>query len=201
MSNACSISERRELLLADVDTNDIAADHERDRQRQRLHRRIADAVRKQDNLLHQGENADPDAPVTQGPWQRYDDLENERRAVNGTLEQLEKEMPARDHPTTEQASLLDALPHLATNLRHAPPELLQRLLDLTQLTVQVHYRDNQATITAVLPSDIAPIAATGREIAEQAIDHDPDYQVSAGQELCASCECPPGRLRRDAQRD
>jgi len=111
---------RRELLLADIDTNDTAADQERDRQRQRLHRTIADTARKQDNLLHQAENADPDDPFTQGLRQRYNDLEHERRAVNTTLEQLEKEAPTRDRPTPEQASLLDALPHLATNLRHAP---------------------------------------------------------------------------------
>lgn len=51
----------------------------------------------------------------------------------------------------DRANLLDALPYLKANLRHAPADLLHRLLDLTQFTIRVHYKDDQATIVATMP--------------------------------------------------
>ncbi|AIG75291.1 Hypothetical protein AJAP_12040 [Amycolatopsis japonica] len=84
--------------------------------------------------------------------------------------------------------LLDALNRIAddadagpskvdqANLRHAP-----RLLDLTQLTVKVHYNTDQATITARLSDDPDSITSIGDTAAQ--------HKCAGGAE-CASCECP-----------
>ncbi|WP_238412395.1 recombinase family protein [Saccharothrix deserti] len=181
---------RRELLLADINNGDDTRSQELATQRQRLQRKIADATRKQDNLLHQAEDADPRDPFAQGLRQRYNDLENERQALLATLHELDNSQPETIHPTTGQADLLDALPHLVTNLRRAPTDLLNRLFDLTKLTIQIHYGTDQATITASLPADNGSIAAIGEAVAEKPEPHAPECNEPAGQELCASCECP-----------
>lgn len=61
--------QRRQLFLADLDDVDDTARRERDGQRQRLQRKLADTVRKQDNVLRK-----PRTPSREGcgsattPW-------------------------------------------------------------------------------------------------------------------------------------
>jgi hypothetical protein len=61
-----------------------------------------------------------------------------------------------DRPDASQLDLLDVLPHLTVNLHRVPEELLDRLFDLTQLTIQVHYASNEATMKVTLPADDTP---------------------------------------------
>ncbi len=183
---------RRELFLAALDTADDAASRDREEQRQRLRRRLADIASKQDNVLGQAESADPTDPFVQGLRQRYNALETERLALVGTLDgldEIERDQP--DRPHASQADLLDALPHLALNLHRAPAELLDRLFDLTQLTIQVHYAADEATLKVVLPAEnvtaIGHLGAATSDVSRQAGD---ECREAPGQGLCASGECP-----------
>jgi hypothetical protein len=77
------------------------------------------------------------------------------------------------------------------DLHRALDELLDRLFDLTQLTVQVYYATDEATLKVTLPADdvinVAEIGQTGEEtMPAQAIK----CGKSAGQSLCAICTCP-----------
>ncbi|QFU91665.1 hypothetical protein YIM_32520 [Amycolatopsis sp. YIM 10] len=47
------------------------------------------------------------------------------------------------------------MPHLAINLDRAPSELLDRLFDLTQLTIRVHYATDEATLQVTSPGELA----------------------------------------------
>jgi site-specific DNA recombinase len=183
---------RQELFLADLEAVDDTAERERDDQRQRLQRKLADITRKQDNVLRQAEDADPHDPFIQGLRQRYNDLDTERHAVLATLAGLdEHERLQPDRPNASQIEILDALPHLAVNLHRAPVELLSRLFDLTQLTIQIHYRTNQATLKAVLPADAAlVIAAMSADLDEPTPCQLDGCDKSAGRDECASCTCP-----------
>ncbi|MEU8416958.1 recombinase family protein [Amycolatopsis japonica] len=173
-------AQRQALLLADQDDSHTAERRETERRRQSLQKKIADAARKQDNLLRQAENADPDDPFTQGLRQRYNEVFSERKALLDALNRIADHADAGSSKA-DQADLLDALPYLKANLRHAPASLLYRLLDLTQLTVKVHYNTDQATITATLPADPDSITSIGDTAARHGC---------AGGAECASCECP-----------
>lgn len=97
--------QRRELLLADLNTVDDTAQRERDARRQRLRRRLADTARKQENVLRQAEDADPHDPFTQGLRQHYNDLETERQAqlaAMSDLDQLDEQEP--DTPSTTSSA-------------------------------------------------------------------------------------------------
>lgn len=179
--------QRRELFLADLDVVDDTARRERSAQRQRLQRKLADTVRKQDNVLRQAEDANPTDPFTQGLRQRYNDLETERQTLLDIVAGLDRqETQEPDRPSADQLDLLDALPHLAINLHRAPRELLDRVFDLMQLTVQVHYATNEATLKVTLPADdLSDVAAIGHTVAEQMPMQVVHCDKSAGQNLCA----------------
>lgn len=136
-------AQRHALPIADQDDTHTAKRRDTERRRQALQKKIADAAREQDNLLRQAENADPDDTDTPSP------------------------------SSPDQANLLDALPYLKANLRHAPGDLL----DLTQLPIKVHYKTDQAT----LPADPDSITSIGDTASRQSC---------AGGNECASCECP-----------
>jgi hypothetical protein len=174
-------TRRHALLLADQDDNRTGKRRDTERRRQVLQKKIADAARKQDNLLRQAENADPGDPFTQGLRQRYNEVFNERTTLLDALSRITDDADAHGPSNLDQANLLDALPYLKANLRHAPADLLHRLLDLTQLTIKVHYKNDQATITATLPGDPAAIVSIGDTASQQS--------CASGNE-CASCECP-----------
>ena len=83
--------QRRDLLLADLEAVDDTAQRERGEERQRLQRKLADTVRKQENVLSQAENADPNDPFTQGLRQRYNNLNSEREAMLASLATLDQQ--------------------------------------------------------------------------------------------------------------
>ena len=174
-------TQRHALLLVGQDDSHAAKRRDTEHQRQALQKKIADAARKQDNLLRQAENADPDDPFTQGLRLRYNDAFKERRTLLDALSRITDDVDAPGPSNVDQANLLDALPYLKANLRHAPADLLHRLLDLTQFTIKVHYKDDQATITATLLGDLDSISAIGDAATRQ---------QCPGQTQCASCECP-----------
>lgn len=184
--------QRRELFLADLATVDDSARRESEEERQRLQKNLADTVRKQDNVLRQAEDSDPRDPFTNGLRRRYNDLETERRTLLATLNALEKARQQQpQHPGIDSVELIEALPHLKVNLHRAPAELLDRLFTLTQLSITVHYKTNEATLKLVLPGDDASQLAT----LAAALDDDPLDPVdnctkTAGDGLCASCTCP-----------
>lgn len=139
-------------------------------------------------MLRQAEDADPNDPFTHGLRSRYNDLEAERRAIHSTIEELDvKDLGAADRPSVETAELLEALPRLAVRLDQAPEELLNHSFDLTQLTIQVHYRTGEATLKVTLPQDhIEDVAETAIGLENEV----PEGCKTAGHALCASCACP-----------
>jgi hypothetical protein len=181
--------QRRELFLADLDQVDDTAQRERQAQRQRLQHKLADTACKQDNVLRQAEDADPTDPFTQGLRQRYNDLATERQTLLATIAELDsQDADEPDRPSTDQLGLLDALPHLAVNLDRAPAELLDRLFELTQLTVQVHYATDEATSKVTLPADdVINVAEIGQAVEETMPAQAVECGKSAGQGLCT---CP-----------
>jgi site-specific DNA recombinase len=180
---------RRDLFLANVDAADDEGQRQRDEQRARLQRKLADTTRKQDNVLRQAEDADPNDPFTQGLRSRYNELDAERQAVLASIAELDLQNSQEpERPSIEAIDLFDALPHLAVNLHKAPVELLNKLFDLTQLTIQVHYRTGEATLKVTLPDDhIAGVTETAYELEDEVPE---GCTKTAGQSLCASCTCP-----------
>jgi site-specific DNA recombinase len=92
------------------------------------------------------------------------------------LDSKEVKQPVR--PSVDAVGLLDALPQLKVNLHRAPEELLNRLFDLTQLTVRVHYKTEEATLTVTLPQD----------------------NLSTHQRCCRNDHAPDGSRRPDSTR-
>jgi hypothetical protein len=180
---------RRDLFVAELNEAGDGERREREVQRGRLQRKLADATRKQDNVLRQAEDAEPNDPFTQGLRNRYNDLDVERQTILAAIAELDlkdEREPAR--PSMDALDLFDVLPHLAVKLDQAPEELLSRLFDLTQLTIQVHYRTGEATLKVTLPRDqIENVAETAIELEEEMPQ---GCNKSAGQSLCASCTCP-----------
>ena len=142
-------------------------------------------MRKQDNVLRQAKDADPHDPFTQGLRLRYNDLETERQTLLATIAGLDRqEEKEPDRPSADQLDLFDAVPHLAINLHRAPEELLDRLFDLTQLTVQVHYAASEATLKVTLPADdMSDVVEIGHTVAKQMPTQLINCDKSAGQSL------------------
>lgn len=185
--------KRRGLFAASLDNLDTAATQERFEQRERAQRQLADIARKQDNVLRQVEDGDPDDPFTQRLRQRFNDLEAQRKTQLALVADLDKaDAGNAARPSAEQVNLLDALPHLAVNLHRAPSDILDRLFDLTQLTVRVHYATNEATVKVTLPAGEADsVIELSKAIEEEQM---PNTTIandgSAGRGECASCTCP-----------
>ena len=163
--------QRRELLAADLDDH---ATGQRAADRDRLTRALADLERRQANILRQAQDADPNDPFTAGLRQSYNRLDTQRRETLTTINELDNtpaDQPSRPQP--DDISLLDALPYLTVNLRHAPQAALRRLYEITGLTIELHPDTHHATITIKLPADhtdqvtaaatqAAPLQAAGR---------------------------------------
>lgn len=66
MSSLGESAARRELLAADLDRLDDHAVRERHTERKRLQRKLADVTRRQDAILLQVEDGDPNDPFTKG---------------------------------------------------------------------------------------------------------------------------------------
>ena len=153
---------RRALITADLTGIDDRAARERQAERERHQRALADIARRQDALVRQAENGEPNDPFTRALRTKYNDLDNQRTAITAELDQLDaadRAEPAR--PTAAQADLLDEVPRLRRTIADAPEKLLRRLFEITQLTVRLPNNANdEITITVHLPGDyLGDIAA------------------------------------------
>ena len=186
--------DRRDLLQADLATVDNRETRQREAERDRLQRTLADLARRQDNVMRQAQDADPNDPFTRGLRDTYNQLETERRATHTALADLDKtDQAAPARPTTDDVRLLDALPHLRMNLTKAPEQLLRTLFETTRLTVQLHPDSDDATITIRLPADDLPaITRAAERITMTNAQETPGHRPGA---TCADADRAPGRTR------
>ncbi len=153
--------QRRVLLPGTWIRPGQRAHAERAEQRTRLQRRTADLARRQENLLRQAEDADPNDPFVQGLRKRYNDLQTERQVVLDEIAALDDQDRAEPRRASEtELNILDALPHLTLNFDRAPDKLQQRLFELTKLRVEVHYQTQEATLTITLPREEMAVVST-----------------------------------------
>jgi hypothetical protein len=157
---------RRDLLVADLATVDDRESRQREADRERFQRALADLARRQNNVMRQAQDLEPDDPFAQGLRQTYNDLDADRRATLAALAELdaaEHAAPAR--PSAADAGLLDALPYLTLKLAEAPEPMLRGLFEITHLTVQLHPDSDDVTITIRLPAEeLYQIADTAERI-------------------------------------
>jgi len=186
---------RRDLFAADLATVDDHETWQRDTERQRLQRVLADLARRRNNILRQAQDGDPDDPSTQGLRQTYNNLEAERRAALVAVAKLDAaDNAAPEWPAADDASLLDALPHLVLNLADAPQDLLRCLFEITNLAIRLHDDTDDVTISIRLPADEPPAIT---QAAEKIINTTPTTQALPTQQAspCADAVRAPGRNR------
>jgi len=157
---------RRELLVANLATVDDRESRQREAERERLQRALADLSRRQSNVMRQAQDGEPDDPFAQGLRQTYNELEAQRRTTLAAITELDAgDRAAPTRPTAADAGLLDALPHLKLKFSEAPVLLLRRLFEITNLTVCLHPDNDDVTIAIRLPADDLPhIADTAERI-------------------------------------
>jgi hypothetical protein len=121
------------ILAADLATMDDYGHQERDAERARLMRTVADLERRQASVLRQAQNGDADDPFAYALRGTYNELDAQRtaalRAVTA-LDAQDQTTPAK--PGEAEVALLDALPYLAANLADAPSALLRTLFEVTR---------------------------------------------------------------------
>lgn len=145
---------RRELLAAELDGLDDTAAQQRQHERERHQRVLADITRRQHNLMRQAQDAEPGDPFAAGLRDSYNQLEADRIATLATIDQLDAQgtnEPAK--PTAADAALLDALPRLRLNLARAPQHLQRKLYEATQLKIELDHETAEVTMTIRLPAD------------------------------------------------
>jgi site-specific DNA recombinase len=153
--------QRRELMADALAGLDDHTARQRETDRDRLTRALADLERRQANILRQAQDADPSDPFTAGLRQTYNQLDTQRRDTLNKISDLDKATaadPAR-RPAAADTALLDALPYLTVNLGSAPQAVQRRLYELTQLTIRLHPDTQEASIMIKLPADKLPTVA------------------------------------------
>jgi site-specific DNA recombinase len=186
---------RRDLLAADLATVDDRETRQREAERDRLQRTLADLARRQNNVMRQAQDCDPDDPFAQGLRQTYNDLETERRTTLAAIAELDaadQAAPAR--PTAQDAELLDALPYLMLKLAEAPDQLLRGLFEITHLTIRLHPDTDDATISIRLPAEELYTIA---EAAERITNTMPTAQETPAQADASHADAvrAPGAIR------
>jgi len=187
---------RRELFAAGLASADDRETRQREAERERLQRTLADLSRRQDNLMRQAQDCAPDDAFGQGLRETYNTLETERRealAAIAELDAAEQAGPLR--PSVEDVDLLDALPYLTLNLTHAPEQLLRGLFEITQLTVRLHEDSDDATITIRLPATELPVIAAAAERITNIMDTAQDTPAQTAGVSRADAVRAPGRIR------
>ena len=179
-------------MTADLAAVDDRESRQRDTDRERLQRALADLARRQNNLMRQAQDLEPDDPFAQGLRQTYNDLDAEKRATHAALADLdtaEQAVPTR--PSVEDAGPLDALPYLTLKLGEAPEPLLRGLFEITNLTVQLHPDSDDVTITIRLPAEELTQIANAAESITMTDAHETPAQVAGA--ACADAVRAPDR--------
>ena len=153
------------------------------------------AAKKQESVIQQAMDGDPDDAFTKALRSRYNDLEAQRAELAAKLSGADETVsPGPRLPTADDLSLLDELPYLAVNLAKAPEALLRTLFEVVQLGVQVHGGGEHATLTITLPADqVSEVAGAAERISDQM-----NPQAMPGQSAKAACgvvERAPGEIR------
>lgn len=194
-------TQRRELLAAELDTVDDREAQQRQAERERLQRVLADIARRQDSLLRQAADGDPDDPFTKGLRGSYNDLETQKNTTLAAVAELDAADEAEPAtPSADDTALLDHLPYLALNLANAPEELLRRLFEITQLTIGPNGDSDEVTITITLPADDLPHIG---HVAERIIETVPSTHNTPAQPAGAGsvdAVRAPGPIRTDTVR-
>jgi site-specific DNA recombinase len=161
------LQTRRTVLAADLNQVDDRAARERQAERERPQKALADITRRQDSILRQTQDGDPDDAFAKA-LRGSDEMEAQKKttlAAAASLDTADQAEPT--HPGTHDAELLDALPYLAINLAGAPDDLLRRLFEITQLDVRPYTDSDEVTITIKLPPDqLTNIAHATEKITE-----------------------------------
>lgn len=187
--------QRREILAADLAGIDDRAARERQAERQRLQRALADIARRQNSVLRQAQDGDPDAPFAKALRATYNDLERDKTTALAAVAELDAAdgtTPGR--PNAGDTALLDALPYLALNLAHAPEPLLRRLFEITQLTVRLHGDTDQVTITIRLPADQLPDIAHAAERITNTVPTTQQTPAHTAGAACVDAVRAPGEI-------
>lgn len=153
-----------------------------------------DIARRQNLIMQQAQDDDPNDPFTKTLRGTYNDLEAERVAALSAVASLDADAaPAR--PDAADVDLLDALPYLPGNLSEAPEALLRRLFEATSLTVRITDDGDHVTISIRLPGDAMPeIIGTAETIIEMVSNpHEAPGQPVTG--ACVDAVRAPGRIR------
>ncbi|GLZ43803.1 hypothetical protein Acsp05_74270 [Actinokineospora sp. NBRC 105648] len=186
---------RRTILAADLSTVDDREAQARDAERDRLRRVLADLSRRQNSIMRQAQDGDPDDPFTRALRGTYNDLEAERHAALAAvaaLDAADDAEPAR--PDTADVDLLDALPYLTGHLSEAPEPLLRRLFEAVSLAVTLSDDGDHVTINVRLPGDTLPEIVSTAETINAMIDkHETPGQDGSG--ACVDAVRAPGRIR------
>ncbi len=193
--------QRRDLLAADLTEVDDRAARQRHTEQQRLQRIIEDIARRQDAVLRQAQDGEPDDVFTKALRGTYNDLETQKANAVATIALLDTTDPATPHRAAPaDTALLDALPYLTLNLAKAPEPLLRRLFEVTQLNIRLHDDGDRVTITIKLPEDGLPhVAGAVAAIANENTEQAPPPQAT-GSNSCVDAVCAPSRTRTDTGR-
>jgi DNA invertase Pin-like site-specific DNA recombinase len=173
-------NDRRTILATDIAGIDDRATRERQTERERLQRALADIARRQNSLLRQAQDGDPDDPFTKALRGSYNELDAEKTAALAAIAQLvaaDEAEPSR--PGTADIALLDALPYLTLNLAGAPEPLLRRLFEITRLSVRLHDDTDHVTIGIRLPADQLPDIAHAAERITEIMTTDAQVPVTS----------------------
>ncbi len=185
-------SDRRTILEAELAGVDDQADRDREAEAQRLARALDELTKKQNSILQQAADGDPDDPFTKALRGRYNELEQQRAGAASALADLKQAAGATAaKPTAEDKGLIDALPYLALNLAKAPERLLRTLFEVTQLTIRIDAGGDRATLEITLPEDQLPdITGAAERITEEMLS-----QGTPSGRPCEVAVRAPGEIR------
>jgi site-specific DNA recombinase len=183
--------ERRSILEAQLATVGDQEARENEVRGARLVQAMDDLSKKQNSVLQQAMDGDPEDAFTKALRGRYNELEVQRAELATRLSTAnEPTSTGSDVPTAEELSLLDSLPYLAVNLIQAPADLLRALFEVVQLHIQVHEEGNRATLTITLPADqIRQVTGAAERIGNQ-MDPQETPGADARERLWGSGLCP-----------
>jgi site-specific DNA recombinase len=189
-------TERRAILAADLAGVDDRATRERQTGRERLQRTLADIARRQNSIMRQAQDGDPDDPFTTALRGSYNDLDAEKTATLAAIAGLDAADEAEPgRPGIEDTALLDALPYLALNLADAPEALLRKLFEISQLAVRSHDEGDRLTITIRLPADQLPDIAHAAERITELMSSTQETPAQTAGAACVDAVRAPGGSR------